>query len=183
MCGVLQVGLSHSAVLRWILCSACARQGRDLPLTPMEAQSAGRERSLPLTPPEAQSAALASQLGDAEAAGTSREEEAQQGEGGRAGGPGRPVTPVWVLFGGTTAERQVSLISGTNVWLKLRGQPQVFCLCPAESALGCCTSTLLSHVPRCSGGSAAPYAMSCGAKHTSSLLVAALLQLSMDPQP
>ncbi len=29
--------------------------------------------------------------------------------------------PVAVLFGGETAERQVSLMSGTNVWLKLRG--------------------------------------------------------------
>ena len=28
--------------------------------------------------------------------------------------------PVYVLFGGSTAERQVSLMSGTNVWLKLR---------------------------------------------------------------
>jgi D-alanine-D-alanine ligase-like ATP-grasp enzyme len=28
--------------------------------------------------------------------------------------------PVYVLFGGKTAERQVSLMSGTNVWLKLR---------------------------------------------------------------
>lgn len=28
--------------------------------------------------------------------------------------------PVHVLFGGTTSERQVSLMSGTNVWLKLR---------------------------------------------------------------
>lgn len=28
-------------------------------------------------------------------------------------------TPVFVLFGGTNAERQVSLMSGTNVWLKL----------------------------------------------------------------
>lgn len=31
--------------------------------------------------------------------------------------------PVHVLFGGATAERQVSLMSGTNVWLKLRQQP------------------------------------------------------------
>ena len=30
------------------------------------------------------------------------------------------AAPVRVLFGGTTAERQVSLMSGTNVWLKLR---------------------------------------------------------------
>jgi D-alanine--D-alanine ligase len=29
--------------------------------------------------------------------------------------------PVAVLFGGRTSERQVSLMSGTNVWLKLRG--------------------------------------------------------------
>ena len=29
-------------------------------------------------------------------------------------------TLVFVLFGGTTAERQVSLMSGTNIWLKLR---------------------------------------------------------------
>ena len=29
--------------------------------------------------------------------------------------------PVAVLFGGQTAEKQVSLMSGTNVWLKLRG--------------------------------------------------------------
>jgi len=29
--------------------------------------------------------------------------------------------PVSVLFGGPTSERQVSLMSGTNVWLKLRG--------------------------------------------------------------
>lgn len=33
------------------------------------------------------------------------------------------ATPVRVLFGGATAERQVSLMSGTNVWLKLRQDP------------------------------------------------------------
>src|SRR6185312_8587841 len=31
----------------------------------------------------------------------------------------RDAQPVRVLFGGKTAERQVSLMSGTNVWLKL----------------------------------------------------------------
>ncbi len=40
--------------------------------------------------------------------------------------------PVHVLFGGRTSERQVSLMSGTNVWLKLRGskrhQPKPFLL-------------------------------------------------------
>ena len=40
--------------------------------------------------------------------------------------------PVSVLFGGGTSERQVSLMSGTNVWLKLRGskyyEPQPYLL-------------------------------------------------------
>lgn len=31
------------------------------------------------------------------------------------------VNKVYVLFGGNTAERQVSVMSGTNVWLKLQG--------------------------------------------------------------
>ena len=34
-----------------------------------------------------------------------------------------PKSSVYVLFGGATAERQVSLLSGTNVWLKLRQDP------------------------------------------------------------
>ncbi len=42
--------------------------------------------------------------------------------------------PVWVVFGGTTAERQVSVMSGTNVWLKLMKsefyEPQPFFLDP-----------------------------------------------------
>jgi D-alanine-D-alanine ligase-like ATP-grasp enzyme len=32
---------------------------------------------------------------------------------------------VKVLFGGSTSERQVSLMSGTNVWLKLRSFPEL----------------------------------------------------------
>lgn len=42
--------------------------------------------------------------------------------------------PVWVVFGGYTAERQVSVMSGTNVWLKLmrseRYLPKPFFLDP-----------------------------------------------------
>lgn len=34
--------------------------------------------------------------------------------------PGRNRRPINVLFGGDTSERQVSVMSGTNVWLKLR---------------------------------------------------------------
>src|SRR3989344_7551328 len=37
--------------------------------------------------------------------------------------------PVAVLFGGETAEKQVSLMSGTNVWLKLRGS-RIYKPCP-----------------------------------------------------
>ena len=35
----------------------------------------------------------------------------------------REKTKVYVLFGGNTSERQVSLTSGVNVWLKLRSRP------------------------------------------------------------
>lgn len=47
-----------------------------------------------------------------------------------------PRKPLAVLFGGGSSERQVSLMSGTNVWLKLRGSeyydPQPFLLDPDE---------------------------------------------------
>jgi D-alanine--D-alanine ligase len=66
-----RVGLSHRAVLRYMLDNACRRYGLDYPL--------------PQPPDEL---------------------------------PGKQ--PVAVLFGGSTSERQVSLMSGTNVWLKLR---------------------------------------------------------------
>ena len=48
--------------------------------------------------------------------------------------------PVQVLFGGVTSERQISLFSGTNVWLKLMGSchydPQPFPLCQAATGSG-----------------------------------------------
>ena len=54
-----------------------------------------------------------------------------------AAGPGAEQA-VFVLFGGGTSERQVSLMSGTNVWLKLREQremrPLPFLLLPRRSA-------------------------------------------------
>ena len=37
----------------------------------------------------------------------------------------KSAAPIRVLFGGATAERQVSLMSGTNVWLKLRHDPDL----------------------------------------------------------
>ena len=66
-------GMTHADVLRFILATACRRQGRTVP---EDRWRAADDR------------------------------------------PGR--IPIPVLFGGRTAERHVSVISGTNVWLKLR---------------------------------------------------------------
>lgn len=37
----------------------------------------------------------------------------------------RPLQKAFVIFGGNTSERQVSLMSGTNVWLNLRASADV----------------------------------------------------------
>ena len=53
-------------------------------------------------------------------------------------------TKVYVLFGGNTSERQVSLTSGVNVWLKLRSRPD-FDVTPAllaPDSLDACGSEL-----------------------------------------
>lgn len=48
--------------------------------------------------------------------------------------------PVFVLFGGSTSERQVSLMSGTNAWLKMLGEqgicPKPFLLVPEPRGAG-----------------------------------------------
>lgn len=72
-----QIGLSHEALLRFIIGNACRRWG-----------IAWRENP--------------------EIDGTQKVVGAPQKK------------PINVLFGGKTAERQVSVMSGTNVWLKLR---------------------------------------------------------------
>ena len=57
--------------------------------------------------------------------------------------------PVGVLFGGDTAERQVSVLSGTNVWLKLLGSrryaPQPYLLDPDGSVWRLTYSAALRH--------------------------------------
>ena len=57
--------------------------------------------------------------------------------------------PVRVLFGGKTAERQVSVLSGTNVWLKLLGsqryQPVPYLLDPDGSVWRLSYSAALRH--------------------------------------
>lgn len=78
-----RIGMSHSDVLRYIVKSACRRQGLEL-----RAGSSELGVSTKILP------APSSKL------------------------PAKKK--VSVLFGGDTAERQVSVMSGTNVWLKLR---------------------------------------------------------------
>lgn len=112
-----EVGLSHAAVLRHILASACHRENVYLPpsTTPSSSQSSpsSSQSSSSVAPPAAYpldpatAAAAAAAATDADA----------------SGGPSGRVR-VYVLFGGGTSERQVSLISGTNVWLKLRARPE-----------------------------------------------------------
>ena len=57
--------------------------------------------------------------------------------------------PVAVLFGGETAEKQVSLMSGTNVWLKLRGseihQPYPYLLGKKDTVWELPYSYILNH--------------------------------------
>lgn len=57
--------------------------------------------------------------------------------------------PVAVLFGGETAEKQVSLMSGTNVWLKLRGskiyKPFPYLLAPRGEVWELPYSYILNH--------------------------------------
>jgi len=57
--------------------------------------------------------------------------------------------PVYVLFGGATSERQVSLMSGTNVWLKLRRSnhysPKPFLLAPDGGVWEVPYALLLNH--------------------------------------
>lgn len=56
---------------------------------------------------------------------------------------------IYVLFGGNTAERQVSVMSGTNVWLKLKGskkyEPSPFFLAPDMTVYPLPYTFALSH--------------------------------------
>jgi hypothetical protein len=108
------VGLSHAAILRHIVASACNRNAIALPW---------------YTAP-----ANVSPFGSASLA--------------NADGPSKKKQVVRVIFGGGTSERQVSLMSGTNVWLKLRGQSddltvEPFLLVPhTEQVLHHCHTTV-----------------------------------------
>lgn len=92
-----------------------------------------------------------------------REEAPAGGPSSQAGtrAPGRRRR-VWVLFGGATSERQVSLMSGTNVWLKLRSWPELeaepFLLSPSEAAAGGGGNGASADAMDCYGVWALPYA-------------------------
>ena len=87
-----RIGMSHSDVLNYIVRSACRRNKILEWLAVSDQRSV--ERLPALFEPEPQSRRPSSQL------------------------PAKKK--ISVLFGGDTAERQVSVMSGTNVWLKLR---------------------------------------------------------------
>ena len=89
-----EAGLAHGGVLRHCLESACARHGARPPPRPRRGGGGGE--------------------------GGEGEGGEGEGEGGASGAAGASRRRVFVLFGGETSERQVSLTSGANVWLKLR---------------------------------------------------------------
>lgn len=91
-----QAGMSHGVALRGVLASACRRQGVFLP-------APNAERVERFCVP-GKSATSRSDDDDAET---------------------ETKTKVYVLFGGNTSERQVSLMSGVNVWLKLRSRREL----------------------------------------------------------
>ena len=97
-----QAGMSHGVALRGVLASACRRQGVSLP-TRRSAECAERARKNEAF------------RGSATPGSDATETDAKP----------KPKTKVYVLFGGNTSERQVSLMSGVNVWLKLRSRREL----------------------------------------------------------
>ncbi|XP_020211469.1 uncharacterized protein LOC109796203 isoform X1 [Cajanus cajan] len=83
---VIQVGFSHTNILRSIIHHACLRFPNLASISRISGQLPSRSKSLPLN------------------------KSFSLHEGARK---------VFVIFGGDTSERQVSLMSGTNVWLNL----------------------------------------------------------------
>ncbi|MDR3424469.1 MAG: hypothetical protein P4M13_05250 [Alphaproteobacteria bacterium] len=101
-----RIGFTHGDTLRYIVAHAAERYGIKAPLPPLGGRGVGVRGEVgvceSLVPPHPR---------------------IKCGAGSNPlpprGGRGNPPTNIRVLFGGTTAERQVSLMSGTNVWLKL----------------------------------------------------------------
>lgn len=83
---LVQVGFSHSNILRSVIHHACLRFPNLASHNEASAHLPRRSKSLPF------------------------DEAFNKREG---------IRKIFVLFGGDTSERQVSLMSGTNVWLNL----------------------------------------------------------------
>ena len=92
-----QAGFTHAGILRYILHHACQRAGIQLPatLTPTGSTSTGSTST------------GSTSTGSTSTSSTSTSSVSVTKQ------------PVHVIFGGDSSERQVSLMSGTNVWLKL----------------------------------------------------------------
>ncbi|GBG84261.1 hypothetical protein CBR_g38232 [Chara braunii] len=111
-----EVGLSHSALLRTVLARACRRHGLPWPCFPE--QDDGLRHSDSDTAQESDGAA--SKHHDNVQGGRNPNLTMRPWRNTSAAARPTKSQAVYVLFGGATSERQVSLISGTNVWLKLR---------------------------------------------------------------
>ncbi|QQR84227.1 hypothetical protein IPJ72_03520 [Candidatus Peregrinibacteria bacterium] len=91
-----RIGMSHADLLKYIVKNACRRHNIPFPKGYREF-AVGEEHGI-VNSPQAKSIISLSKRADKE---------------------------VNILFGGKTAERQVSIMSGTNVWLKLRKSEKI----------------------------------------------------------
>jgi len=145
-----EVGLTHADVLRHILDTACHRVDISLP-SPTQSNGLLLATAGVTGPLELDGAQRKSGLGGDMKV---KEHIVQRGVtyGNLRNDYARKCrrVRVYVLFGGGTSERQVSLISGTNVWLKLRTLPEfevfplLVCPTPIGDELG---DTLVWHLP------------------------------------
>ena len=127
-----EIGMTHSAVLRHVLCSACHRSN-----IPIRMQISEKERK-----------------SNAETLTFYQQPQLKTENVPCRKVPGythaHERVKVYVLFGGGTSERQVSLMSGTNVWLRLREYPEydVEPLLLEPTPIGCqLDKTYVWHLP------------------------------------
>jgi D-alanine--D-alanine ligase len=112
-----RIGLAHADVLRYILANACRRHGVRLPLGYQAGQS---ELAALEDLAEGESRSVTGVVGIPNHAAKKDDGTKNVAEHITK----QPRKEINVLFGGHCSERQVSLMSGTNAWLKLRGSKQ-----------------------------------------------------------
>lgn len=134
-----EVGLSHSAVLMHVLKSACERANIAFP-SPASFATSEMSDDNEIADDSGSGRGVVPLQAVPISGGSLCEHEYRQ----------RRRIRIYVLFGGGTSERQVSLISGTNVWLKLRAL-QEFDVSPVlltPTSEGCeLGSTTVWHLP------------------------------------